>query len=172
MTNELSYMRIKSLMTPPEILTRKDFERPLIIHPEKITSFSELVSVRDEIRMLQLVPVKDDKMYKHYKTVDKQALLSEIQSVFDRSSTCNVFVQHNKFPYWLPGDVEQRLVWISPKASEFEVIDHISDIVEVERHGDDVILFERPLGIDSLLVRGTFPHMRHIHFWTRKINNK
>jgi hypothetical protein len=160
-------MRIKSLMTPPEILARKDFEKPLIIHPEKITTFEELLTVRDEIRNLQLVPVKDDEMYLHYKTVDKDALLEEIKQVF-RMSSVSVFVQPNKFPYWLPKDIEQRLVWVAPGTNDFEVVDHISDIVEAERHGDNVILFERPLGLDVKLVRGTFPQMRHIHFWTKK----
>ena len=40
---------------------------------------------------------------------------------------------------------------------------------KIDKYGYDVILFERPLNIKTELVKGSFPYIRHIHFWHRLI---
>jgi len=167
MVNTLTYNRVIELMTPKEILAKKDFDKPLIIHPERISRFDELLTVRHEVRDLMLVPVKDDAMYLHYKTIDKEILLQEITSKF--SPAIKVFTTHNKFPYWLPTDLEQRLVWIAPDTMDEEVVTHILALAYAEGITEnEIILFERPANITTTLVRGTFPQVRHVHLWTKK----
>lgn len=159
--------QVLDIMTPKAVLQRTEFEKPLIISPLNVPTFRDLLSLKEMIRMLEVVPVKDDQMYQHYKTVDKEVLYVELMENF--KDDVHVFTQENKFPYWLPSDTQQRLVWASPVATDQQVAVHIADLLESEnRKPAEVIIFERPIGIQSLLVRGTFPKIRHLHLWTRK----
>lgn len=158
---------VGEFMTPPEILAKREFEKPLIISPNNITTFEELMTVREEIRRLELVPIKEDTIHKQYKEADKDILFKGLQKFFE---TDDIFILPNEYPYWLPKDVDQYLIWVKEGTKEEDVRLFIARSVSNVglKIANDVILFERPTGIDSLLVRGTFPQIRHIHFWIKK----
>ena len=69
----------------------------------------------------------------------------------------------NQFPYLLPEDTSQNIIWIKDGTSEAEVQVFIYNrILEIEK---DIIMFERPFNVKTKMVKGSFPFIRHIHFW-------
>lgn len=156
---------VKMLMTPSNVLSATEFEEPFVIRPSEFPTFDTLLEYRAAIRNLRLVPVKDPEVHALYKSLDHSVLRAELES---QMSDCNIGIAENKFKYWLPDDVDQYLVWVK-QAEEERVHEFISVAAGVlDVNINDLILFERPLGITSKLVKGTFPAIRHIHFWTRK----
>ena len=152
----------ESLFTPKHILLAENHPQPYLIFPEDFKSFDELLKHRDLIRDLRLVPIKSDEMQKYYHSFDKDALLKTIQ--FNNS---NFLFLKNSFPYYLPNDVEQNIVWIQENTPETEVIEFIDS--KIQEINTDVILFERPFGIKTKLVKPSFPFIRHMHFWNKKL---
>jgi hypothetical protein len=75
----------------------------------------------------------------------------------------------NLYPYALPEDVRQDIIWLqdtqTPKKEIFQFMDRVMSLRGLKV--DDVIIFERPLKTRSLLVKGSFPEYRHVHFWNR-----
>jgi len=135
---------------------------PSVIYVEDFSSFEELLSFRDKIRDMELVPIKSDDMHKKYHATDKMELMSSIDF-----GSSNIIFSENKFPYMLPEDVSQNLIWIKDGTSQLEVISFVEE--HVRTHGmSNVIIFERPNNIDVKLVKGSFPFIRHIHFWHKK----
>ena len=161
------YKLVGEFMTPPEILAKREFEKPLIISPNNIKNFDELIGLREEIRRLELVPIKNTQIHEQYKLADKEVLFAGLTKFFE---TDPIFILPNEYPYWLPEDVDQYLIWVKEGTPEDEVRLFIAKSATNIglRLSNDVILFERPVGIDSLLVRGTFPKIRHILFWIKK----
>ena len=152
---------IKNLLTPLSILNKEVHETPYIIFLEDFPSFDILLKYRHEIRDLKLVPIKTDEMHKKYHSYDKNALLATID--FSKSS---ILYMPNQFPYMLPSDVCQNLVWIKEGTPENEVITFLEE--KIKEINKEVILFERPNNIKTKLVKGSFPYIRHIHFWFKK----
>lgn len=159
---------IQKLTTPKEILEFDVYPRPKIISPEVFTSFDSILPFKDKIRKLTLVPIKDDNMHAIYNsTTDKSVLIEELNKYF---SISEIFLLENQFPYWLPNDLEQNIIWIkNSEISEKEILEFITKCAKyLNTDINKLILFERPLKTTSLLVKGTFPAYRHIHFWIKK----
>lgn len=162
--------RILDLMTPPEILNLKEFETAVPILPERFPTFDDLLWHRGAIRNLALLPVKTDEMRAYYKTLDKNELAEEVWSQL--GDEYFMFAQ-NKFPYMVPENTLQFIIWIKDQLESRESIaEFIKYVVEMQKFRlEDLILFERPIGITTKLVKGTFPAIRHIHLWTRDPNS-
>lgn len=156
-------MTVDDLMTPVELLRLVEHAPARKILPDIAMCFDDLLKLREEIRNLRLLPVKTDEQRAAYKLVDKQKELDELELVkFAR------FLP-NKYPYLLPPDVNQELIWVRDFAHEEVVRVFIRNVLHLRRVPlSEVILFERPLQTETLLVKGTFNLMRHIHCWTRK----
>ena len=158
--------RVRMLMTPKSVLQSTDFTTPDVIRPIEFSSFKEIEKYREEIRTLKLVPIKNDEIHEKYNALDKDVLAKDITKMFKDSP---IVLTHNEFPYWLPEDLEQGLVWIHEGVDEDEVISFIAKAAWTLRINlNDLIIFERPLATKSILVKGTFPHFRHIHFWSKR----
>jgi hypothetical protein len=149
---------VKKLLTPPHILSKSEHDNPYIIFPEDFKSFDELLQCRDDIKELRLVPIKSDEMQIKYHSVDKTDLLSSINFEYE-----DILFMENQFPYMLPNDLHQMIIWIKQGTTEEKVIQFIEE--KITLYGEDVILFERPFNINTKLVKGSFPLVRHIHFW-------
>lgn len=157
----------QSLLTPQSILQREELEKPYLIFPEDFKSFDDLLKVRELIRDLRLVPIKSDEMQKYYHSFDKNYLLETIK--FEDS---NLLFLKNQFPYLLPSDVQQYIVWIKQGTSQKEVIQFIdTKCIELFENDNSFqpILFERPFTAKTKLVKPSFPFIRHIHFWFKKL---
>ena len=164
---------IVDLMTPQEILDLTDFGRARPILPENFKTFDDLLSSRGAIRYLSLLPVKSNEMRAAYKAISKDQLEQEVNELLkDRSFVCAT----NKYPYVLPMGTKQYLIWVKDKnASREEIAKFIMHVVEVLNEQNQwnitpgtMILFERPLGIDKMLIQGTFSQVRHIHLWIKE----
>ena len=149
---------VKKLLTPPHILNKLEHDNPFIIFPDDFKSFDELLQCREDIRDLRLVPIKSDEMQIKYHSIDKADLLSSIN--FENE---DILFMQNNFPYMLPNDLNQMIIWIKEGTLEEKVIEFIEE--KITLYGEDVILFERPFNIKTKLVKGSFPLVRHIHFW-------
>lgn len=157
---------VTSSMTPSEILDLTEFPRPEAIHPLRYPSFSALLRERIRIRNLELLPVKSDEQYHFYHAQPKEELFRGVLTFLGES---NLALAENQFPYCLPEDIEQYIVWLKdPTLEPSRVHQFITRVMQKYSLGiDDVILFERSLQTKSLLVKGSFPDFRHVHFWTR-----
>lgn len=151
---------IDTLLTPKCILEKEDFDQPYVILPNDFKSFDDLYELKHLIRDLKLVPIKSDDIHKKYHSVNKEDLLNSID--FGKS---NVILRENEFPYLLPKDISQNIIWIKENTAQEEVLKFIIDKISKI---DKVILFERPLNIKIKLIKGSFPHIRHIHLWFKK----
>lgn len=136
-------------------------KKPYILLPKDFKCYDDILKYRHMVRDLELVPIKSDEMYKKYHSIDTEKLLKSID--FSKE---NILFKENEFPYLLPDDVAQYLIWIKKDTEETEVLEFLQ--YKIDEYGDDVIIFERPLNIKTELVRGSFPHVRHIHFWFKK----
>lgn len=167
--NETLINEIKTLMTPKEILSYDVFPNPKIISPEIFTSFNLLLEYKYEIQTLKLVPIKDDATHAIYNgRTDKSEMIKAIEDIFKDTP---IFLLQNQYPYWLPSDLVQYIVWLKNNKEE-EILDFIAKCIKyLEIEPKDVILFERPLNTQQKLVKGTFPDYRHIHFWINKNQN-
>ena len=154
-------MLTEKLLTSQNILIKEELDKPYLIFIEDFKSFDDLLKVRELIRDLRLVPIKSDEMHIKYHATDKEELMASIDF-----SNNNVIFMENKFPYMLPEDVSQNIIWIKDGTKQSEVLYFIYN--KIMEYGLEVILFERPNNIKTPLVKGSFPYIRHIHFWCRK----
>lgn len=157
---------ILGLMTPEELFTKVDFLKPEPIHPGIYTCFDSLLEKRDDIRNLRLVPVKSDEQYHRFHAQSQETLIAE---VLEHIKDTPISLAVNGYPYWLPEDLYQGIIWLKdPETPRIAIAEFIEEILE--RTGsspEGIILFERPLNLDTKLVRGSFPAVRHVHFWTK-----
>ena len=150
---------LKSLLTPYSVLNQNSYEDPYLILEGDFKDFKDLLKYRNMIRDLKLVPLKSVEMQKTYHSIDKDKLIECIDF-----SDSNIIFLKNQFPYVLPDDIVQNIVWIKSGASENSVISFLLN--RIKKIGtEDIILFERPLNIKTKFVKGSFPFIRHIHFW-------
>jgi hypothetical protein len=152
---------INNLLTPQNILQKEEHENPFIIFPQDFKSFEDLLEVRELIRDLKLVPIKSDIMQQYYHSFSKEQLLNQINFI-----NSNILFLENNFPYLLPEDVSQNIIWIKENTSDNEVFSFIEE--KISKLGD-VILFERSPLIKTKLVKSSFPHIKHIHLWYKKL---
>lgn len=156
--------QVLNLMTPPEILLGREFLRPGIIDPRIYPNFQSLLVDRERIRHLELLPIKTDDEYVRYHEQVKEGLERQIKEVLGPSEMA---IAPNLFPYWLPEDLEQSLIWIAnPNTPSIEIAEFIAKTMRLLRLAPNkLILFERPINIEIKLIRGTFAEVKHIHFW-------
>ena len=109
------------------------------------------------------MPIKDDAMHKFYNSHDRKELAKE-QSVKLRHR--DIVMEDNRFPYWLPRDVQQRVIWVKDGVSNRRVVEFIINVIQSEKLSN-FISFERPNDSKIALIRGTIPQIRHLHFWTQ-----
>lgn len=159
--------QIKQLMTPEELLERTEIEKPAVIIPEWYPTFDSLLAERERIRTLRLLPVKNDEQYAHYHNQDKADLVREIEGYVQEAP---LVLKQNHFPYFLPDDVEQSIIWMrDPDTDREKITGFIEGVMrESQLTPNEVILFERPMKTKSYLVKGTIQEVRHMHFWTRR----
>ena len=158
---------VDELLTSTEVLQQNEFELPKVIHPNSYRSFNSLLLHRDEIRDLKLVPVKDDVLHASYNAIrDDRKLVDDLLALIRGDE---FVLAPNKYPYHLPPGVEQYILWLrTPLAPRIELVTFITQAMlffQIEH--DDIILFERPIGVKSKLVKGTFSAIRHVHVWIR-----
>ena len=164
----MTIQAVLELMTPQEILDMGEFTAKPIL-PEKYTTFESIITRRGSIRNLDLLPVKSDAMRSFYNRQDKNALALMIEHRFQQMNT-NLFCDENEFPYALPENMIQLIVWVRDRAEPRETIAEfiLSEIKNRNFNLGNVILFERPTNIKTSLVKGTLPQVRHIHLWSVK----
>lgn len=156
---------IKALMTPLWYLR---MNRPMparMILPDAAQSFSDLLNGRDKIRMLTWLPIKTEQDRRAFKELDQQALL---RGLHERLDGANMLMVANDYPYLLPPDTLQLIVWVRNRdTSHLEVAKFIERVCSKTLHASpsELIMFERPYGSKQPLVKGTFPAMRHVHLW-------
>lgn len=154
-------INLAEYITPNHVLSREQHNQPFIIFPEDYKSFEDLFKYKDLIRNLELLPIKSDLMYKKYHDSDQLELIKSIDFLNN-----NILFMENQFPYMLPEDVSQNILWIKDGTKQSEVFYFLyNKLLEI---GLEVIIFERPNNITTKLVKGSFPHIRHIHFWHKK----
>lgn len=152
---------VAHLLSPESLAT--DAGQAGVIIPEWYPDFDSLLERRDHIRELRLLPVKDDATHDLYNGTDKTMLEAELRLLLADSPT---LVMENRFPYWLPVDVRQYVLW----TTEDREASARFLAAAVARIGGEPIVFERPHGATGKLVRGTFPAIRHLHLWVKKID--
>ncbi len=158
----MNFMQATELLTPKYILNKITHEKPYVILPQDFKSYDDLLKHRDMIRDLKLVPVKSEEIHQKYNSLNKEELLKN----FDFSKSPILF-QKNEYPYLLPLDVNQYLIWVQNGTPEDMVLEFLQN--KIDEYGDDVIIFERSLNIETPLVKGSFKHLRHIHFWFKLV---
>jgi uncharacterized protein YeeX (DUF496 family) len=151
-------------MTPQSIIDTEVFDLPIPILSSEFKTPSDLLYRRNDIRLLELLPLKTDDMRAYYHSLDPVELIKDIQKGF---KDVDIYIKENEFPYDLPNGVNQYIIWIADaKMSHEDIAKFIFGIMnEYGFFIDDIILFERPAYTEALLVKGTMPEIRHIHFW-------
>ncbi len=162
--DEDSLFDLQHMLTPLWILNEKEFPEPKVINGDD-SSFDFLLANKEEIKNLRLVPVKDDVTHKFYNSINRDLLASEISEKLKKS---DIFLLENEYPYWLPADLKQFIIWVQTDLAPVEVLRFIAKVSKfLKVDYKDLILFERPMRTKSKLVKGTIPHFRHIHFWIK-----
>ncbi len=157
---------IDRLLTPAEILNNANLEKAEPINPARYLNFNQLWLHRKRIQQLQLLPVKTDEMREKYRLQSKVNLQIEIEHDLESH---HVMMASNRFPYFLPADVEQHLIWFSPSIPREHTAWWVARFLEyTDRDICDIIIFERSTVTTTELVRGTFPAIRHVHLWLSK----
>ena len=156
---------VLSAMTPLDLRCAKEFLcKPKILAPVHLHDFDDVYELRDEIRNLRALPVKTNDERDRYHKTPKEQLLAEIQSYFKGSA---IAIVPNAYPYWLPDDLRQEIVWIANReVQDDEVATAIAKHL-VSIPTERFILFERSINTDAQMFRGTLKEVRHIHLWTK-----
>lgn len=158
--------RIQGYLTPDEMLGQAEFGIPRLIGPQSYSSFDSLIAVRDQIRTLQLLPVKTDDCYARYKAMPREELVGRVAQLLDG----DIFaLAPNEHPHDLSADVWQGVAWIrDPDTSARLVATFIAKSMRALGVADnDFISFQRPPLASAKLTRPTMPGIPHVHFWTR-----
>lgn len=158
--------RIPDLLTPELLLHHYEFPTPRIITPEKYPDFEVLLKDREDVRMLRLLPIKSPEEYQWYHAQKPEELLERVKQNIGRE---RLALSPNAFPYQLPGDLRQYLLWINDEEmKQSELVDFCARAMTVlDVSVNDLVMFERSQKATAKILRGTFKQMRHIHFWMR-----
>lgn len=155
-------MTIEKLRTPSSLLAKVDLPEPEPIFPWNYPTFKDLYQVQDKIRDLKLSPIKKPEDQAYYKTFSREVLADE---VLEMMGDHDFLFMPNKFPYCLPWDTNQFILWIKDTVSEKAINLKLEKLVEL---CGDSILFERSRVTTTPLSRGTIKKVRHIHLWCSK----
>ncbi len=158
--------QMDQVLTPERLLACGYFLPPRPIFMSQYPDFDALLKSRDEIRTLGLLPIKSETVYQQYKQTPLNQLNAQVEAILSGEQLA---VADNAFPYFLPRDVRQLLIWADDNVSKFDINDFCARLMQsFGLEIGDVISFERPRKVEAKLLRGTFPQKRHIHFWTRR----
>lgn len=135
--------------------------------PIRGMSLEDLFRDRFKVRDLELLPLKDDKTHDLYNSLDREMLAGIVRNMMRDEKLA---LAPNLYPYDLPSGVDQSILWIAnPDESRASILAFIVNAAKrFEISLDDLILFERPVGNMSRLIKGTLPQIRHVHFWNRR----
>lgn len=156
----MTYTRLAELLTPKEALLNPSQEFCMIT-PDVIKDRFHLLSLREEIRNLRLVPVKDPETYARYHSFSKIDLLKPI---IDRLDQIDHYFDENMFPYYLPRGIAQNILWLREGISDSRLYSILTEILD-KFDLSNVIIFERPVGVNIKYVRGSVSEIRHLHIW-------
>lgn len=158
---------IQGYLTPVHLLMQTEFGEPNLISPLQYPNFDALVRAREEIRTLQLLPVKTQNLYEQYKAIPTDALAGRVAQILGDDV---MVLAPNEHPHDLSADVWQGVIWMSSDGiPEREVATFIARSMQLlDLHHDDFISFRRPPAATAKLTRPTMPGIPHVHFWTRK----
>lgn len=158
-------------MTPIYTRRETDFQQTFQIRNEIFKNFDDLYEHREKIRHLILLPIKEQSKRAYYATLDKHRLSEELLLKMEDST---FMLSENDYPYEAPDDVQQYILWIKNKEeSDITIAKFIAKTMKALKIDiNAAILFERPINTSTPLVRGTFPLIRHMHLWVKKINNE
>lgn len=161
--------QIQSLLTPRYLLEQTDFPAPELIHPENYPNFETLLSERERIRTLQLLPVRTPEDRKHYQSQPQEQMRDAVEGYLEGKDFA---LQRNPFPYHLPSDVGEHIIWIKNKETSHEAISEFlaPSLSAINRTPDAIILFEKSHLTQTKIVRGTYPYRRHIHLLVKEKN--
>lgn len=153
------------LLTPKKIRDQEVFERPDVITPFIFPTFKHILAQRKYIRILELLPVKTDEEYTRYHSQTQEGLLASIHAHNIESE--EIALARNDFPYFLPEDLDQYIIWLKNfDAPDEQIADFIARfLIAKQLDAENAVIFERPLGSQSILVRGTLKEIRHVHLW-------
>lgn len=167
LADERIVAQVRGLLTPQDLLAQTEFESPEIISPPRYPNFGALLTARERIRTLQLLPIKTDEEHAVYLAQPREKLVGLVQAQLAGDT---LTLAPNAFPHFLPGDVDQRVVWMqNPDIDRGVVAGFIARCMQrLGLSTEDIILFERPRETQSALVRPTLPGVGHIHFWMRE----
>jgi hypothetical protein len=155
---------VEALMTPRVLLRVDNLPPAQMILPDVVQSFQDILMRRHEIRRLRLLPIKTDSARKNFKELDHDRLHEQL--LVDLKG-CSIGVAPNSYPYFLPDDVLQLIVWIPKRELAYRDVAKFIDKVirRCQVTPENIVMFERPHKSSQLLIRGTFPAMRHVHLW-------
>lgn len=167
--------------TPPELLLPGAvLPKPEKILPNIFPNYPALVKARDEIRRLRWLPVKSNEDRAAYNAIrGSVSILAEVEKMIGPSG---LVLAVNKYPYFLPPGTKQYIAWIRDEIEPDRVthfLTHSAIVLtsSITREAQvnmvtpdltNLIMFERPRHIQSPLIRGTFPAIRHVHLWTHE----
>lgn len=158
--------QVSSLLPPEDILDMEQFTKPEIILPDRYPDFASLLTQRDRIRRLELLPIKTPEDRVWYHSQPKEQLSRQVEGYLGPESLA---LAPNLFPDYLPGDLGQFLIWTKKwETTQKDIARFVSKAMRVLDLGtDEVIMFERSRATRQSIVRGTFSDYRHIHFWKK-----
>lgn len=164
--DEVFVARLQGLLTPAEMLVQTEFGTPKLIYPRDYPTFDDLVHVREDIKTLQLLPLKDDDCYARYKATSREELVARVEEILGGDIMA---LAPNEYPHDLPPDVWQGVVWMqSDTISNRLVATFIAKCLMLfGAENNDFISFRRPPLTNAKLTRPTMPGIPHVHFWTR-----
>jgi hypothetical protein len=156
---------ISKLLTPISLLEQVYLPSAEMILPPKINSFDDLLANRNDIRMLKLLPIKSNEARDAYHLIDQK---KELELLNKRMLGQPIALEENKYPYLLPYDTAQSIIWLTEDVKQLQLLSFISQLMlEFKIDPASAVMFERPSKATTPLVKGSFAHMRHIHLWTR-----
>lgn len=156
---------IWGLMTPPDILDKPEHNR-YIIDPIEYRSFDSLRASRQQIRDLQLAPIRTEEVQAEYEKMSNATFLDVVKKHYLGDSL--IALVREMYRYNLPADVDQLVVWDFAERENWILSQFIA--LYIQHRGlttDDIILFERSRNSSTDLVRVRVPQIRHVHLWTR-----
>jgi hypothetical protein len=156
--------QIRELLTPESLLVQRDFPMPEIIDPKNYPNFASLRAERVRIRNLQLLPVKRLDDWDYYRSQPPEEVKKSVDEYLRDSDFA---LRENQFPYHLPADVDQHVLWIKKRDTDHQTIaETIAESMQsMDKTPNEIILFERSQATKTEFVHGSFSYYRHIHVW-------
>ncbi len=167
-SGEVEY--IMGLMTP-KLIRDSTSHGGQLISPNLYPTFADLLSSRNRIRDLQLVPIRSANVQAEYEKMERTTFLSIVQMRYLHRGT--MALVREMYPSATPSEVSQYVVWVrDDTVPDYQMADFIARIIAMKKlTQEDVILFERSRVTETHFVKAAVPEYRHIHLWMRDNSN-